>query len=207
MTLCRSPALRVDAYWLTSRPLKWHSLIQRRVHSRRLRGPRTTRATLPRVPDHFSRPKQRPRPQARRCGSAQCQNHFCVKALPARLVGTVKQDMRASEMAGGMLGTVVCVYEDGADARACRSDKLASRFTDSEWSLSTSADLLPWRPGMTKRVLGAAPGAAAYRNRPPAVPGHQGDRPGTPGAASTASDGFNPLPVPNFRREAPEALA
>ena len=132
MTLCRSPALRVDAYWLTSRPLKWHSLIQRRVHSRRLRGPRTTRATLPRVPDHFYRPKQRPRPQARRCGSAQCQNHFCVKALPARLVGTVKQDMRASEMAGGMLGTVVCVCEDGADARAARSDKLASRFTDSE---------------------------------------------------------------------------
>ena len=45
----------------------------------------------------------------------------------------------------------------------------------------TSADLLPWLPGKRKKVRGAALGAAADRTRPPTVPGHQGDRPGTPG--------------------------
>ena len=30
-------------------------------------------------------------------------------------------------------------------------------------------------------MFGAAPGAAAYRNRPPTVPGHQRDRPETSG--------------------------
>ena len=88
-----------------------------------------------------------------------------------------------------MLTTAVCLCEDGADARACRSDKLAAWFTDFEWLSRTSADLLPWLPGKRKKVCGAAPGAAADRIRPPTVPGHQGDRPGTPGATSTASDG------------------
>ena len=93
-----------------------------------------------------------------------------------------------------MLGRAVCLYEDGADARACRSDKLAAWFTDSEWLFRTSSDLLPWLPGMPKKVFGAAPGTAADRNRPPTVPGHQGDRPGTPGATSTASDGSDERP-------------
>ena len=44
-----------------------------------------------------------------------------------------------------MLGRAVCSREDGADARACRSDKLAAWFTDSEWSWSTSTTcLLRW---------------------------------------------------------------
>ena len=93
-----------------------------------------------------------------------------------------------------MLGTVVCLPQDGAGERACRSDELASRFTDSEWLLRASADLLPWLPEMTKKVFGAAPGAAADRNRPPAVPGHQGDRPGTSGGTSAASDGSDGRP-------------
>ena len=37
----------------------------------------------------------------------------------------VKQDVEASEMVGGVLGRAVCHYADGADERACRSDKLA----------------------------------------------------------------------------------
>jgi len=37
----------------------------------------------------------------------------------------VKQDVRASEMVGSVLGRAVCHYADGADERACRSDKLA----------------------------------------------------------------------------------
>ena len=88
-----------------------------------------------------------------------------------------------------MLATAVCTCKDGTRARACRADKMASWFTDFEWLSRTSSDLLPWLPGMPKKVCGAAPGAAADRIHPPTVPGHQGDRPGTPGATSTASDG------------------
>ena len=141
------------------------------------------RATLPSVRGHFSRPQKQPRPQARVVRCAQCQNHFCAQALLIFRSATVKQVIKASEMTGRMLGRAVCSCEDGAGARACRSDKLAAWFTDSEWSWSTSRRCAPWLPGMPEKVFGAAPGAAAYRNRPPTVPGHQRDRPGTSGRA------------------------
>ena len=38
-------------------------------------------------------------------------------------------------------------------------------------------------------MFGAAPGAAAYRNRPPTVPGHQRDRDRRPQGAPTATTG------------------
>ena len=63
-----------------------------------------------------------------------------------------------------------------------RSDEPRDGFTDSEALFPTCLGLAFQRPGMPKRAIGVAPGAVADRKRPPAVPGHQGGRPGTSGA-------------------------